>query len=70
MKRRLNLLNLDAEGRAFARGAGRLHDPVVPVGDQERCLQAGMDGYVSKPIDVARLLAEIRRVRTTLNTQA
>ena len=40
------------------------------VGDQERCLQAGMDGYVSKPIDIARLLAEIRRVRTTLDRQA
>ncbi len=34
------------------------------VGDQERCLAAGMDGYVSKPIDVHRLLAEIRRVRS------
>ncbi len=33
------------------------------VGDEERCLQAGMDGYVSKPIDIDRLLAEIRRVR-------
>ena len=40
------------------------------VGDQECCLQAGMDDYVSKPIDIARLLAEIRRVRTTLNPQA
>jgi signal transduction histidine kinase/CheY-like chemotaxis protein len=33
------------------------------VGDQERCLQAGMDGYVSKPIDVHRLLVEIARVQ-------
>jgi len=40
------------------------------VGDQERCLQAGMDGYVSKPIDINRLLAEIRRVRAALGTQA
>jgi signal transduction histidine kinase/CheY-like chemotaxis protein len=37
------------------------------VGDQERCLAAGMDGYVSKPIDVHRLLAEIRRVRSTVS---
>lgn len=40
------------------------------VGDQERCLQAGMDGYVSKPIDIARLLAEIHRVRAALERQA
>ena len=32
--------------------------------------QAGMDGYVSKPIDIKRLLAEIRRVQATLETQA
>jgi CheY-like chemotaxis protein len=40
------------------------------VGDQERCLQAGMDGYVSKPIDIARLLAEIRRVQAAINPPA
>jgi len=28
-------------------------------GDQERCLQAGMDGYVSKPINVEALFAAI-----------
>jgi signal transduction histidine kinase/CheY-like chemotaxis protein len=33
------------------------------VGDQERCLAAGMDGYVSKPIDLNKLMSEIRRVR-------
>jgi signal transduction histidine kinase/ActR/RegA family two-component response regulator len=31
-------------------------------GDRERCLKAGMDGYVSKPIDAARLAREIHRV--------
>jgi signal transduction histidine kinase/ActR/RegA family two-component response regulator len=40
------------------------------VGDEERCLQAGMDGYVSKPIDIRRLLAEIRRVRPAAGIQA
>ncbi len=31
-------------------------------GAEERCLQAGMDGYVAKPIDVARLFEVIRRL--------
>ncbi len=33
-------------------------------GDRGRCLQAGMDGYVSKPIDHAALAREISRVLT------
>jgi signal transduction histidine kinase/ActR/RegA family two-component response regulator len=32
------------------------------AGDRERCLRAGMDGYLSKPIDPVRLAQEIRRV--------
>ena len=35
------------------------------VGDRERCLQSGMDGYLSKPIDAAALAEEIRRVVST-----
>jgi signal transduction histidine kinase/CheY-like chemotaxis protein len=36
------------------------------VGDKERCLAAGMDGYVSKPIDIRELTGEIARVRGAL----
>ena len=36
----------------------------VLVGDRERCLALGMDGYVSKPFDADSLQAEIRRVLT------
>jgi len=53
--------------RALERGTGR-HVPIVALtahamkGDQERCLEAGMDGYVSKPIQPEHLLEVIARV--------
>jgi len=31
-------------------------------GDRERCLEAGMDGYVSKPIQTPELFAAIDEV--------
>jgi len=45
----------------------RKHLPIVAMtahalkGDRERCLEAGMDGYVSKPIRTVDLFAEIER---------
>ena len=44
------------------------HIPIVAMtahaikGDRERCLEAGMDGYVSKPIRVKRLIEAIESV--------
>jgi two-component system sensor histidine kinase/response regulator len=44
------------------------HIPIIAmtahamVGDKERCLQAGMDGYTSKPLQIQELLAAIENV--------
>jgi len=53
-------LKATAEIRAAENGTGR-HLPIVAMtasamhGDQEKCLQAGMDDYLTKPIDIASL---------------
>jgi len=31
------------------------------IGDRERCLQAGMNGYISKPVQPAHLIATIEQ---------
>jgi len=57
------------------RGTGR-HVPIVALtahamkGDQERCLEAGMDGYVSKPVRANHLLEMMAQVTSPAGTTA
>jgi CheY-like chemotaxis protein len=52
------------------------HLPIIAVtahamkGDKERCLDAGMDAYITKPIKVAELLAAIERVMSPCDSSA
>ena len=60
----LNGYEVTAILRERERGSGR-HTPVIAMtahatkGARERCLEAGMDAYVSKPLHVAELLSAI-----------
>jgi len=50
------------------------HMPIIAVtahamkGDRERCLEAGMDGYIAKPIKSAQLLTVIEQVMAACNS--
>ena len=56
--------------RAAEREAGG-HLPIIALtaqamkGDRERCLEAGMDGYVTKPLKIAELFTAMHEVLST-----
>jgi len=56
---------LDATAAIRAREGAGAHVPIVAMtahameGDRERCLDAGMDGYVTKPVEAERLVEAV-----------
>jgi PAS domain S-box-containing protein len=62
-------LEASRQWRAREAAEGRAPLPIIAMtanamaGDRDACLSAGMNGYVSKPIDIKVLQAEIERLR-------
>ncbi|CAN5820589.1 hypothetical protein BH11PSE3_BH11PSE3_35800 [soil metagenome] len=58
---------MTAEIRRREAATGRLRTPIVAVtanamaGEDERCREAGMDGYLAKPVSLGRLRATLQR---------
>jgi len=63
-----NMDGLEATAAIRKNERGRMHIPIVAVtahamkGDRERCLAAGMDAYISKPIGIQELNDAIEKV--------
>jgi len=64
----MNGFEATAAIRQRERQDGRRRTPIVAMtahamaGDKERCLEAGMDGYVTKPVNRELLIAEVERL--------
>jgi PAS domain S-box-containing protein len=67
---------LDATRAIRSRERDGQHVPIIALtanamsGDRERCIDAGMDGYVSKPIEIDSLVAELARCTARRNAAA
>lgn len=63
----MNGFDATREIRKLEQMQQRGHMPIIAVtanamqGDREKCLDAGMDDYIAKPIQIAELQAMIRR---------
>jgi CheY-like chemotaxis protein len=61
--------------RALRDNPATWHIPVIALtayamqGDREKLLNAGFDGYISKPFDITTLLDDIQAILTQLNKQ-
>ena len=48
------------------------HTPIIAMtahamtGDRDRCLEAGMDGYISKPIQIAELTSVLANLNSNV----
>jgi PAS domain S-box-containing protein len=66
---------LEIERSAAAGGDEPCHTPIVAltahamIGDEERCLQAGMDAYLSKPLRRQQLTALLERITAPADMQ-
>jgi signal transduction histidine kinase/ActR/RegA family two-component response regulator len=66
----LDGLEATAALREEERASGGARTPVIAMtastmqGDRDRCLAAGMDDYISKPIDIEQFRAMVERVKT------
>ncbi len=60
------------EIRAKERELGK-HIPIIAMtanvmrGDRERCLEAGMDDYIPKPVDVVKLVEVLDKINPQVN---